>query len=380
MHSTSSKLEIIQFIKELLKKNNRVIIPNFGAFIVSQGTSDKILFNNFLSFNDGLLTGHLAEQKQLEKNDALILVNELVEEIRSSLETTNEYHLTGLGHFTKDHQGILRFNQDTMSDTATVTPEPEIQAFTTRDLLDIDASSAPVVEDEKPVEVIVPPSFAKEKLLTIDSEKPAEVAAVDTHDADLQFEKARRDEKPKPQAPVAKPVAKPVNPKYVEPPKKVESTENKKNKNWVLIFVTLFVILPLIGLGVYFIGYKDQFKWFKNKAVQEKAVTPTPADHSAPVTTPEPATPANAATPTVVEPSGNGIAYHIIVRTFSSDKDAAAYVDKLKTKGFSSATYFSRGSKYVVSIDNRASIVEADARQEEIVNQYRIESYVLTVK
>lgn len=378
MHSTSSKLEIIQFIKELLKKNNRVIIPNFGAFIVSQGTSDKILFNNFLSFNDGLLTGHLAEQKQLEKNDALILVNELVEEIRSSLESTNEYHLMGLGHFTKDHQGILRFNQDAMSDTASVTPESEVQAFTTRDLLDIDASSAPVVEDEKPVEVIVPPSFAKEKLLTIDSEKPAEVAAVDTHDTDLQFEKARRDEKPKPQAPVAKPVAKPVNPKYVEPPKKVESTENKKNKNWVLIFVTLFVILPLIGLGVYFIGYKDQFKWFKNKPVPEASTTtPAPTENVAP---PETAKPATEAAPKVAAPSGNGIAYHIIVRTFSSDKDAAAYVDKLKAKGFASATYFSRGSKYVVSIDNRASIVEADARQEEIVNQYRIESYVLTVK
>jgi len=380
MHSTSSKQEIIQFIKELLKKNNRVIIPNFGAFIVSQGTSDKILFNNFLSFNDGLLTGHLAEQKQLEKNDALIQVNELVEEIRYALETTNEYHLAGLGHFTKDHQGILRFNQDTdaMSATATVIPEPKAKPFATRDLLDIDASSAPVVEEEKPVEVTIPPSFAKEKLLTIDSEKPAEVAAVDPHDADLQFEKASRNEKPKPQAPVAKPVAKPVNPKYVEPQKKVEPIDNKRNKNLVLIFITIFVILPLIGLGVYFIGYKDQFKWFKNKPTQETAVTPpAPAANSTPVTTPEPAT---VTTPKVVAPSGNGITYHIIVRTFSTDKDAAAYTDKLKAKGFANATYFSRGSKYVVSIDNRASIVEADARQEEIVNQYRIESYVLTVK
>ncbi len=52
-----------QYLLELIKNNNRVIVPNFGAFIVSRDAGTTVLFNNFLSFNDGLLINHVSKKE-----------------------------------------------------------------------------------------------------------------------------------------------------------------------------------------------------------------------------------------------------------------------------------------------------------------------------
>ncbi|NJM14971.1 MAG: hypothetical protein HC896_05945 [Bacteroidales bacterium] len=51
------------YIVELLNSNKRVIIPDFGAFIVKQGTPVTYVFNEFLKYNDGLLIDHVAKKK-----------------------------------------------------------------------------------------------------------------------------------------------------------------------------------------------------------------------------------------------------------------------------------------------------------------------------
>jgi nucleoid DNA-binding protein len=380
MHSNTSTKEMIQFIKELLNKNNRVIIPNFGAFIVSQGNVDKILFNNFLSFNDGLLSGYLAETKQIEKSDALIQINEFVEEIRASLESTSEYNMLGLGIFTKDHQGILRFTQEQGLNLSAA--DATDNSKSSKELLDIDANINSPVEEEKPYEVVIPPSFAKENLLTIDNDKVETTSTPkpSSVDEDANFKKAHRDEPPKPEVkkqPVAK---KPVNPRYQDAAKKVEKIEKERKKSSLLLFVILFILLPLIGAGIYFGVYKDKFNLFKAKVAQPTPVeVPKPVEPA--VEAPKPEEPSQETKSSTLTPiSGSGKTYHIIVRTYNNEQDATSYANKLKEKGFGNAIAFARGSKFLVSIDNGTDLVETEARQEEIVNKYRIESYVLTVK
>ena len=80
-----------KFILELIKENNRVIIPNFGAFIISKENGLSILFNNFLSFNDGLLVNYIAEKKGIDTIVATDQVFEYVDKLKKQLDETGEY-------------------------------------------------------------------------------------------------------------------------------------------------------------------------------------------------------------------------------------------------------------------------------------------------
>ena len=48
-----------KYITELLDNNVRVVLPDLGAFIVKQRKPLKIIFNEFLKYNDGLLIEYI---------------------------------------------------------------------------------------------------------------------------------------------------------------------------------------------------------------------------------------------------------------------------------------------------------------------------------
>ena len=100
-----------KYISELIKENNRVIIPNFGAFIISKENGISILFNNFLSFNDGLLVNYVAEQKGIDTIVATDQVFNYVDSLKKELDEKGIYSIDKLGVFKKDENGILRFQQ-----------------------------------------------------------------------------------------------------------------------------------------------------------------------------------------------------------------------------------------------------------------------------
>ena len=55
-----------KYILELIKEHNRIIVPNFGAFIISREKGQTILFNSFLSFNDGLLINQVSKTDNID--------------------------------------------------------------------------------------------------------------------------------------------------------------------------------------------------------------------------------------------------------------------------------------------------------------------------
>lgn len=68
--------------------------------------------------------------------------------------------------------------------------------------------------------------------------------------------------------------------------------------------------------------------------------------------------------------------YNIIVGTYKNEKIAQKRVADLKAKGFENASVGTFRGDYVAIIDSYDRLPEAEARQEYIVDTYRIESYI----
>ena len=62
-----------KILVELLDKNSRVILPDFGAFIIKQKDPKVVIFNEFLRYNDGLLIDYVASSQNIDKEAAKVI-------------------------------------------------------------------------------------------------------------------------------------------------------------------------------------------------------------------------------------------------------------------------------------------------------------------
>ncbi len=99
-----------ELILELIQKNNTVIVPKLGAFMVSgSGTNRLILFNQHLKFNDGLVAKAVAETFNLENTQALEQLEKWSAGVLELLNSGMAYPLGALGELTKTAGGELKF-------------------------------------------------------------------------------------------------------------------------------------------------------------------------------------------------------------------------------------------------------------------------------
>ena len=380
-----------KYISELIQENNRVIIPNFGAFIISKENGVSILFNNFLSFNDGLFVNYVAEQKGIDTIVATDQVFEFVDNLKKQLDEQGVYAIEKLGVFKKDENGILRFQQAEDFGEGFVSKEPvveeeEVDDVTTKEepldmeegkketfLLDIDNSSeiTEAGDDEKIGET---PSDDENKpgseaILTIDNE-PEEVEA-ETKKETVVIPKAEP-VKPKVQVVSEKKSGATETNKYVQ-----ETIKEKKRKD-IITFIIIAVLL-VICIGAYFLFFnKPQKKVIKTIPVKvEKPVTQQPVVTdtvpkvvSKPEPIQEPVKPAVAA----------GKDFFIIVGSFKNEANAVKMLNKLKASGFGNAQIIPKGNMFLVSADSSPSYKKIEARQQEILENDKIESWLYKVR
>ncbi len=100
-----------KIINELLNTNARVIIPDFGAFIIKQKNPRLIVFNEFLRYNDGLLIDYISVSEGIEKSAAKEKVTKFVEEINQILSRGDEVMIEGIGKLVKDSTGKLTLSE-----------------------------------------------------------------------------------------------------------------------------------------------------------------------------------------------------------------------------------------------------------------------------
>ncbi len=377
-----------KYISELIKENNRVIIPNFGAFIISKENGISILFNNFLSFNDGLLVNYVAEQKGIDTIVATDQVFNFVDNLKKELDEKGTYSIEKLGVFKKDENGILRFQQsedfetDIASDdktteeiTESITEEEPKPAKETV-LLDIDNTSE-ITEAPEEEKIKEEANGIEEKneepILTIDKEEEKENIKEDKSqiivDPEQHTEKQEKPEK------VVPPKEKVTN-KYVQ-----KTIQEKKRKDIITyIMIGLLVILCIVAYFVFFNNSKkDKVKHTPIKVEKPVKKEPIVID-SAKVVKEETEKPAEPIKETPKPEITESKDFYIIVGSFKKQEYAINMLNKLKTSGFENAQIIPKGNMYLVSADSNPSYRAIEARQQEILENDRIESWLYKIQ
>ncbi|WP_066629875.1 SPOR domain-containing protein [Labilibacter marinus] len=373
-----------KYILDLISENNRVIIPNFGAFIVSKEHGPSILFNNFLSFNDGLLVNYVAEQKGIETVAATDEVFNFVDGLKKELDESGEYVIKKLGTFKKDENGILRFNQS-----------DDFAAQFTEGLVKSDEASEEKLEGAETSEET---SETKDGVLILDEEKSEDTSIKDeVEEKAVDVEKTKVDDEP------AKPIVKefpkkdnkvivtpPVSTKAVEEKKKPEPikkttykktvVKQKEDKRGLIAFIAIAVIVVLCVVG-YFVFFNKPEKE-PIKIAQKEIVKPKPKK------TPVKKDTTLAEKKKVVKPKEEAKLvvpalakgqFHIIVGGFKNVENANKMVDKLKSEGYTNAQMIVKDKMHLVSIDNNVSYSKMEAKQQEILSK-QMGSWLYKVK
>ena len=119
-----------KYIIELLDTNTRVIVPDFGAFIIKQKEPRLIVFNEFLRYNDGLLIEYVAKSENIDKEAAKKKVIEYVDKAGKNLKDNNEHLISGLGKLVKESTGKITFEEKSDSTKKDSKKEPKKVADT----------------------------------------------------------------------------------------------------------------------------------------------------------------------------------------------------------------------------------------------------------
>jgi hypothetical protein len=99
-------------IASLLNNNLRVIIPDFGAFIIRQQEPRIVVFNEFLKNNDGLLLDHIMKTENVECDVAQQLLSDYTSHAVRTLDSGGILTIEGIGKLKKDKKGMIVFSTE----------------------------------------------------------------------------------------------------------------------------------------------------------------------------------------------------------------------------------------------------------------------------
>jgi len=118
-------VEISQHIRDLLLTHDRVILPDFGAFIAKYKPAKindethtmsppckEIIFDSRIIVNGGLLENYIAQHENISTDEATVQIREYVKTLKSKLNAGKEVKLVELGSFSKGKEGIVMFSYE----------------------------------------------------------------------------------------------------------------------------------------------------------------------------------------------------------------------------------------------------------------------------
>lgn len=156
-----------EYLIELLQKSVRVILPEFGAFLIKDDGSgsfkpQNLTFSPFLKYNDGMLEDNLAKDKGITKEQAKQLILEFIESIKKDLQEKGSFELNDMGQLYVDQRGSVLFKlgdkPKPQSEEAPPTPKAEDKPETVED-----TSEEPVKEDVLQIDEAVEATEEKEE-------------------------------------------------------------------------------------------------------------------------------------------------------------------------------------------------------------------------
>lgn len=121
-----SKNVLVRTIKHYLSRHKRLVIPQFGAFIVKE-PGGEVLFSELLRRDDGVLRG-LLRGEGMSDLEAAGAIDRFVFEVRHAVQEGAEYPLAGFGRFRAGRNGTLAFVHDPAPEPASEGADAEPEA------------------------------------------------------------------------------------------------------------------------------------------------------------------------------------------------------------------------------------------------------------
>ena len=364
-----------KIINELLNTNARVIIPDFGAFIIKQKNPRLVVFNEFLRYNDGLLIDYISVSEGIEKSAAKAKVTKFIEETNQKLSLGDEVIIEGLGKLIKDSTGKLTFSEQTAAsaelqqkakkttarkDTTSEAPPKakpvQKKAEKVKQEKETAESRKEKIEEtkskeEKPVEI----TFEKEDIKAAPpKEEKIMVTPVKTSDVREESGKDTRS------APAGK--------------RPAEKTTRKNNSMQILVWIILIVLVNA-AIVAWFL-FNDQITGIfrRDKMKQYEITTGTEAEQKSPadeqVDLPDEATETQTESdvqqkieqdikapdiPPVSQPVlRDRKEYYIVAGCFREESNADQLVIELRKKGFQAEKFGKIGNLHAVSFSSFA--------------------------
>lgn len=196
------------YLLQLLKEVNMLIIPGLGAINIVNKTTGEFMFMNYMKHDDGTLAKHIAEKEGWELNDAKNLIAKFVREVNAQLDKGETYDMFQFGSFKKVN-GDVEFEQwnsnessskDSISETKTEdlkeeiiekTPEettmPDIPLIIDEPIVEktIEShSEATIVEETPSIEEVITPNEAPEIQITETPEPEPVIQSIRSNNLD----------------------------------------------------------------------------------------------------------------------------------------------------------------------------------------------------
>jgi len=376
-----------KYIIELLKTSNRIIIPELGAFIAKKDEPGTILFNEFLKFNDGVFVGFVAEQENIEKEEALEKTERFVKEIYLELEKGKAHVIGNLGEFQRDEKGKIQFIPIASA------KEQEVEEKKGKEEEEKKEEEKKVKEEKKKAEEEKKKKEEETKKAKEKEKGSMKVTAGKTEEPKELIELDQKEEKSVPKeeeisGETTEPSGKEeeIEKATEEPPGKIEEEEpafiyEEKKKSKALLWFLLLLIPVVLFLIWFFLlrdgkptepipPYPDEVERTEEAATPQPAVVDedsTEMEQSVQTEQPEMIPEEPAVKEEVTPPAVTGEKkYYIVAGCFEIEQNADNYVTLLRNKGYDSKKFRMIGRLHAVSFQAYSSKNEAIRKLYEI--------------
>ncbi len=388
-----------KYLLQVLESNNRVIVPEFGAFIIKQKNPLNIIFNEFLQYNDGMLVDAISKNEGIDRDSAKKKIDEFIVKMNSALDKEGRFSLTGIGVVTKGTSGKISLEKEEPKKAGkkTIKTEetPEKQTAQPRETKKVAA--------KKPAE-------AKDETIEMETRKPGDKEqkveektkiSEDVIKPDKEAEK--KEEKPKVQAPSERKPEQKISEKVEvkteekviqEPPRttqpayttSAEYESNKRGRTKLIVWLIIIIIVNGALIGYFF--YSEEISaLFTKKSDAVIEAEPYPGDQLLPETEPaaepyedittgksekEPVETVKT-TPTQVS---SGPRFYIVAGVFREESNADNLVNELRQKGYNAEKFGKIGSLHAVSYDVFSTKADADNELRKIQSEVDPEAWI----
>jgi len=408
-----------KYINEILEKNNRVIVPDFGAFIVKQRKPLTIVFNEFLQYNDGMLIDAISKSENLDREKAKEKVEDFVKTIVTKLDKGEQYPLDKLGVLIKSSAGKISLEGDDIKTISKARP-----ATKALEKEEKPKPEQPKAEKEKKVkadqEKKIQEETAKAEKEKAEHEKKEQEEKVKAEREKKEQEEKAREEKTKAEqekkeqeerakmegerkeketlkakqnesASVSSPSSKTFS--YSSTRSETEYRKKNTSKRTIILWIVVIILINGILITGYFMYNKDLPSFFKKSdadellleepIIEEDNYVTESYDEVPETEETEETIPKEETIPEVTKPiqtqTKQGTRYYVVAGAFSNEQNADNLVIELKNNGYNAEKFGNIGSLHAVSYDVFNNKTDADHFLKTIQNEVDPQAWIKKV-